>query len=454
LTVRPWGGWVATSLVGVLALGWLFSVGVRIRDPDVLAWTMCASICIGVVASAGGDGLVRWAPAGLATAALLRVPARLRNVFGAFVLIGVPWLSLIAVVSASKIGRVTIYSAGDDFWTFQRFAYRIFMQGYWLEGGERTFWYQPLYRWIAGALHMIFGDSSVGEWYWDGAGLLAAALLGFYVTKTFAGFRWGLIAAVAVLTVSTTGPTRVFIGRGLSEISSAGFAYLGAFFALRSRRGCWSAAIAAGVLATLAFYTRLNNLPLSVGIVAFALPIREPIRTIWHWRRWRRASAVTAVGVIGTISLGLFLFALRTWHYTGVFSVFQGTGRYALAIWQPGLPLGVELARMADSVTMVLTMNDPARFDPLALPLLIGFFTSLLAVTGARRLRALPAPAVLFCLAAVAGALVARGSAYPGRFSIHVIGAATTVAVCLAAQFWKQIGGNCLISRIWAVCLS
>ncbi len=53
-------------------------------------------------------------------------------------------------------------------WMFQRWAYRIYLQGYWLHGGELTFWFQPFYRWIAGALHLVFGDSSMGEFWWDG----------------------------------------------------------------------------------------------------------------------------------------------------------------------------------------------------------------------------------------------------------------------------------------------
>jgi len=39
------------------------------------------------------------------------------------------------------------------------------MEGYWLHGGEptSTFWYQPLYRWTTGVLHLVFGDASVGD---------------------------------------------------------------------------------------------------------------------------------------------------------------------------------------------------------------------------------------------------------------------------------------------------
>ena len=108
-------------------------------------------------------------------------------------MIGIPWLVFIGVASFDHVGRFSLYSAGDDFWTFQRLAYRIFLQGYWLEGGEITFWFQPGYRWIAGAWHMVFGDSSIGEFFWDGACLLAIALFVHEATRRFAGFRWGLI---------------------------------------------------------------------------------------------------------------------------------------------------------------------------------------------------------------------------------------------------------------------
>src|SRR6185436_20991835 len=117
----------------------------------------------------------------------------------------------------------------------QRYGYRIVMQGYWLEGGSPTFWFQPLYRWISGILHLIFGDPSVGEWYWDGACVLTMAMFSFAVTKAFAGFRWGIVAAVMTLTVFTLGTSWGYLGRGLSEISSAGLVSLAALVAMRSR---------------------------------------------------------------------------------------------------------------------------------------------------------------------------------------------------------------------------
>jgi len=52
-------------------------------------------------------------------------------------------------------------------------ARAIYMHGFWLEAGTKTFDYQALYRWNHGALHLVFGDSSVGETYLDASCLLA-----------------------------------------------------------------------------------------------------------------------------------------------------------------------------------------------------------------------------------------------------------------------------------------
>jgi len=432
--VRPWLTWASSALALALLIGWLASLAVRIGNPDVLAWTIAASACIAFLAATGDGTFGRWAVAGLFGAAFLRVPARLRNITGAFALIGIPWLTLIVVEFAPQVGRFTLYTAGDDFWMFQRYAYRIVMQGFWLEGGSATFWFQPFYRWIVGVLHLIFGDSSVGEVYWDGACVLLMALFSFHVAKVFGRFRLGIAAAALTLTVFTLGTTWVQLGRGLSEISSAGLTSLAALLALRSRHRAWRPAIAAGLLATLAFYTRLNNLPMAFAVAVWGLPIRQPVRTAFRTATLAaRTSWPTVTAVVLMLSLGLLLFAWRTWYYTGIFSVFYGTQRDYLAVWQAGMPLGTVLGRMADSVLMVLTMNDPVRFDPYALPLLLGAGISVLAAIGVPRLRDLPIGLIVVCLAGLAGALVSRGSAYAGRFSIHMIAVTCAIVACTGA---------------------
>src|SRR5919198_2684372 len=195
------------------------------------------------------------------------------------------------------------------------------------------------------------------------------------------------------------------IGYGLSEISSAGFIYGAALFAMRARHGSLRAAIAAGLLGLFAFFTRLNNLLMAFGIVAFALPPRMPARFAFRLGElWRRVSWRTVVVVVATICCGLLLFAWRTWYYTGVFSVFHGTQRQRVAIWSLAPTLRGGLAETLYSVLVVLTVNEPPRFDPYSLPVLIGAAVALLAVAGVPRLRDVPLPLVLFFFSGVVGA--------------------------------------------------
>jgi len=415
--VRPWGAWVPTLLVTFLIGTWLISACRLIREPMPIAWAAGSSSVIVALVLLGRPQWAGMAVAGLMLAAFVPASPRLRNRSGAFVLVGVPWLAFVAASASHLVGRFVIYGAGNDFWMFQRFAYRIVMQGYWLEGGSATFWFQPLYRWIAGLLHVVFGDSSVGEWYWDGACLLTGSLLTYRLVRLVAGFRWALAASVLPLAVFVLGTPRYLMGVGLGEISSMGLMSAAALFALRSRHGAWRYAVAAGLLATLAFYVRLNNLPMSFGTAVLALG---------HGRRWWRSP----VAIVSVVALGVLLFAWRTWHYTGVFSIFYGTQRELLSIWQPSLPLLAILERMLGSVMMVLTVNDPARFDVVALPVLAGALVAVLAIVRLPWLRAVPVAPVLFFFAAISSALVARGSAYPGRFSMHILPISCALAVC------------------------
>lgn len=437
--VRPLGGWIVSALVVLLLGAWTMSFVRDIGSWTALVWCLGASTLLAWLGAVYNLQYAQWCVCALAAAALLPLPPRLRTVRGAFVLIGIPWLTLIVARSAGQIGRFIFYTFGDDFWMYQRYGYRIVMQGYWLEGGTEVFYFQPFYRWMTGLLHLVFGDSSVGEVYWDASCLLVTGLLAFYMVKRSAGYRWGLVAAASTLGVVALGAPWGLIGRGLSEITSAGFLYIGAFLAMRSRRGPVVYAVAAGVFAALAFYTRLNNLPMAIGITFFGLSMRLPASLVlrpWTWRRvvvWRTVLVVPAA-----LGAGLMFFAWRNWHYSGVFSVFYGTQRNIVALWQPGVPLSVVLARMLDSVWMVLSVHDPAMFDRRALPVLVGAMVAPLALLGVPRLRDIPAVPVLFFLIGISAAFIARGWTYQGRFSVHIIGVTCALAVSAVAAVVRR----------------
>src|SRR5262249_34013816 len=150
---------------------------------------------------------------------LVRVPERLQTMRGAFLLFGAPWAAFFVGRGASSAGRFSVYTIGDDMLTFQRFAHRIFMERYWLEGGQRTFGFQPLYRWMLGVLHAAFGDSSVGEICWDAFGVLVGAIFAFEIVRRLAGFRFGIAAGVLTLATVTMGPNWYIVGRGLGDIT-------------------------------------------------------------------------------------------------------------------------------------------------------------------------------------------------------------------------------------------
>jgi hypothetical protein len=424
---RPWAAWIPLLLVGTLLVTWMWAAIRVVNDPATLLWSAGASVMMGISAATNAD---RWAVLALAGAALLQVPRRWRTVRGALLCIGVPWLTSVVVHGAPLAGRITLYTAGDDFWQFQRYAYRIVMLGYWLEGGSPTFWFQPLYRWIAGALHLLFGDSSVGEFFWDGWCVLAGALAACALTRIVAGYRWAVIAGVMSLAVFTWSSAHMWLGTGLGEITSGGLIYLAVLAGLRRRSA--RTGVVSGVLATLGFYTRLNNLIMACGVALFAIPLRvriADVRSAWLTRiAWRYAIAVVAV-----LAIGVLLFAVRTWHYTGVFSLFYGTQRDVLSTVQPGMSFTDALSRMVASLMMVLTLHDPAQFDVVALPVLTGAAVMVLSLAGVSRLRTLPLPLVLFALSSCAGALIARGSAYEGRFSVHVIPIMCALTTCAAA---------------------
>lgn len=435
LWLRPVGRWLPPLAIAGILLIAMWRAASRLGDRTALALA-AAMPAVAVAAAATGRGVVaRAVPLLFAAGAWLRLPRRLQNLHGAQWLIGVPFLALIAARGFSEIGRTTWYTSGDDWWLFQRFAYRIYLQGFWLEGGEPAFWFQPFYRWIAGALHLVFGDSSVGELFWDGACALAGALFAFHVTRVMAGFRWGMAAGALTLLVMTLGPGWYLFGRGLSELSSSGLIYAAALLMLRGR-GAGRFVVLAGLCAMLAFYTRLNNLPMVLALALFSLPLTVPAGHWPSWRRWwPRCAKPALAGLAGAVVLGVILFGLRTYYYTGSVNALAGTQASARSVWQP-TGTGESVAEnVIGSFLMVVTMSDPARLEPRAVPIVAGLAAALLGLLGAGRFRALPLNVCVLCLAGVAGAFVARGSAYPGRFSMHLVPAAVALAVC-GVRLW------------------
>jgi hypothetical protein len=240
-----------------------------------------------------------------------------------------------------------------------------------------------------------------------------------------------MLAATLTLTILVLGPAWYLFGRGLSEISSMGFIYGAALTAIRARRGHAGAMLATALLGAAAFYTRLNNLPMVCAIVVFAFPTRQPVFGIWRPSTWmRRASRPVLLAVVGGIAIAMWLFMWRTWYYTGHIDLFYGTQAADRSVWKPEYSFLHGIRQIIGSLGMVMTMNDPPAFDVRSLPIIGGTIAAFAGLVGLGRFRALPLNVSILALAGLSGAIVARGSAYPGRFSLHLIPAAVAVFVC------------------------
>jgi hypothetical protein len=175
---------------------------------------------------------------------------------------------------------------------------------------------------------------------------------------------------------------------------------------------------------------------MAVAVAAFALPTRTPIALLWRpTALWRSVRKPVMAGVLVTVAVGLHLFTLRTWYYTGAYSMFFGTSTPINTVWKLGETL---IESQAKSLLMMLTMNDPPRFDVRAVPIVFGFVAALLGVARLRPFARLPLPLVVLCLAGISGALVFRGIGYPGRYSVHIVPVTVTLAVCAVALLLKR----------------
>lgn len=433
--LAPWAWLVAPILCAVL-LGLLLQAATRslVVSTSATAWIVIGSVAAIALASAPQLWVQRLVGLLVLGAIAVRLPAPERTLSAAIWLIGAPWLAFFAAWSAQTVGRLTAYSA-DDWLTYQLAGYRIYMNGYWIEGGTIAFDYQALYRWITGALHLVFGDSSVGEIYWDASCLLAGALLAFHFTRSRAGFRWGLAAAAMTLATLTIATPWYIIGRGLSEISAAGFAFAAMACLIRARANGLRWVIGAAVLGAGAFFARQNHLLWLPCLVFVLMPedisadfrsLRDGIRRMPWWH---------AGAYVAGFAIAIIAFMARTWYFAGRFSLFYGTSLrhndtglrpwhlFDSAVW----------SKVGHSLAGLVLMNEPPRLDVRSLIVITGTLIGVLAALQLPLARRIPGGLLLVAAGSVLAAFLAHSHGYPGRFTIHLIPLASALTAIAAA---------------------
>jgi hypothetical protein len=265
---------------------------------------------------------------------------------------------------------------------------------------------------------------------------LGEALLCFALVKRVAGFRWGVTAAAATLATFTVGTIWYLIGRGLSDITAAGWMALGAAYLLRARLGRVDAALMAAIFAVLMFYTRLNQLLFAGVLLALLLPGRTASQWFDAWRAIRLVNVRSATIYAATIVAGVVLFAARTWWYTGKFSFLYGT---SFVVAQTGLGLRTigspsAWARAGGNLSAMIWMNEPPRPDPRAALVVLGVFASLAALAQVPYANRLPLSIAVVTIGATASSFVAYAHHYPGRMSVHLVPFAVAMTACAAAR--------------------
>ena len=409
---------VELVVIVVLTIGWIAALVAQYRDsPAVVFWCVLSAV---VLAQAGtSPRFGRFAVLLLTAAVLVPVSDAHRQLRGAMMLVGVPWLALIAWPALAHVGHFTAYS-NDDWLAYQVAGYRIFMHGYWLEGGSKVFDYQPLYRWMSGALHVAFGDSSVGELFWDAMCLLLGAAVAFTLVDRVAGFRWGVGAAVATLATFWLGTIWYFPGRGLSEVAAAGWGFIASLILLKDRPVRPASAALAAVFAVLMFYTRLNHLLFALFLIALIAPF----------------SARSAAAYVMTFVCGVALFAARTWWYTGHFSILYGT---SLKNNDTGLRVSTIFdasvwSRVWHGMLALVWMNEPPSPDARALLVAAGLLLSIGALLHVPKLHRLPLSVAIVVVGACVSTLFAHTHNYPGRMSIHLVPFAVAMSATAGAR--------------------
>jgi hypothetical protein len=331
--VRPawtWRGVIATADVAIVALAvplLLFYAGLLWRDAWLLALVAVAAPLVdhfdparfGLPTSLGLCfllALVAWPVLGR------RWRRRLLTAYFATL-----YVTLFTTLRTfHRLGVVTLREAGSDPLTYESQA-RSILDAWSLEGGERVFVYQPLFRYIRFGERLVLGD---------GDGLVSIlALAALYWALCWALARLGarpqaraprklLFGGVALLMLAliTTPPVVFFVEVSLSEYPT--WIFLALLFPMLfvSRSPVqWRAGVG---LASLSLLTRSNQAP---GVLA--------LLGVFAWRTARLRPRAT-LGALALAALILPLPSLHNLYYGGQFAV-TGKSQPHLLILPPGM---------------------------------------------------------------------------------------------------------------------
>jgi hypothetical protein len=334
------------------------------------------------------------------------------------------------------IGNVEIYSQGNDWLTYQIFARNIYLNGDFLSGNG-VWAYQPLYRYIVGFMHLMFGQSSVAQDMLDIWAVLAGAwLISFLSVKWRLDFRFYIVAVWLYFSITFLGGYRYHIGRGLQEFSAMAMMALTAYFCVNVMPHHWPKILAAGVTAMIAFWLRMDHLGI---LAAFAIlfvkgdtgKLRPAwsnlLREAWEQRRWMTI-------FLCCLGLAVVLVTLRNWVAAGHFIL--NNPRNINVLSSNSILDGFESL-------MILLSSAEHGIKRSALVLWPGTAVGIVSLFWRPKpLQSYPISLGIALLALCVPYLFIYANNYLPRFSIHLLPLACLSAAIALQGIWKSVCGK------------
>jgi hypothetical protein len=311
----------------------------------------------------------------------------------------------------SSLGQWKYWTAGNDWVNYQDFARKIVVEGEWLNAGEGVFTMMPLYRYIIGIYHWLFGQSAFVQNMADVWCILGAVIIiaGFTAKLRISPFLI-FISSITFLSIILIGAYRYHIGRGLVEYHAMMFMMLAAWFLYQAREGGSKEIVLATLFGILGYWTRQDHLG---AVACLAFLVLEPVtdRTGgWkgYWDRfqlhWEKFSFYWGFGISSVL-----LVCYRNWWLGGAFYP-TNTGNPIFVISENSTPF-------YNSIMTIL-------FQPAisSVVLCLGIFIALAAlVWRPKPIRDFPMSLGIIIIGLFAPYAFLWNGGYPPRFSIHLL---------------------------------
>jgi hypothetical protein len=284
---------------------------VRLKDPTNISY-------LGISSAVAGAGFLAWSWwkkefQNLQTDRIVRF---------VFLIFGPAILFYFSCKWWHALGQWKNWGTGDDWTAYQMYARKIIVGGEWLNAGEGIFVMQPLYRYIIGVYHWLFGQSAFVQHMADVWCVLGiTTFLASWAVKLRLSALTAFVASFIYLIPTFLGGFRYHIGRGLVEFHAVLFIALAIWFLYQARDGSFFKVILAGIFGVIGYWTRQDHLFIITLLVFFIIePTHGTTKEVWMsyweqiWTHWKKGFTY-----VGIVAFGVFLMCFRNWCVGGVF---------------------------------------------------------------------------------------------------------------------------------------